>query len=127
MFSSCCDKDSAFIFTTVLQQCNIAYQIVFFIFEKMTNLDIVSLRSDVSLPKPLITHLLRNRSWMLSRTVQIFVCMNTPVCWSGRVYLQYLCICKEKYIRCIYPLSRIHNTSLTSAFFELDSRECECL
>jgi hypothetical protein len=28
---------------------------------------------------------------------------------------------------CIYPLSRIHNTSLISAYFGLDSRECECL
>jgi hypothetical protein len=27
----------------------------------------------------------------------------------------------------IYPLSRIHNTSLTSAYFGLDKRECECL
>jgi hypothetical protein len=27
---------------------------------------------------------------------------------------------------CIYPLSRIHNTSLISAYL-LDSRECKCL
>jgi hypothetical protein len=27
----------------------------------------------------------------------------------------------------IYPLSRIHNTSLVSAYFGLDKRECECL
>jgi hypothetical protein len=26
-----------------------------------------------------------------------------------------------------YPLSRIHNTSLTSAYFRLDKREYECL
>jgi hypothetical protein len=25
---------------------------------------------------------------------------------------------------CIYPLPSIHNTSLLSAYFELDSREC---
>jgi hypothetical protein len=27
----------------------------------------------------------------------------------------------------IYPLSRIHNTSLVSAYFGQDKRECECL
>jgi hypothetical protein len=27
----------------------------------------------------------------------------------------------------IYPLSRIRNTSLVSAYFGLDKRECECL
>jgi hypothetical protein len=27
----------------------------------------------------------------------------------------------------IYPLSRIHNTSLVSAYFGLDRRECESL
>jgi hypothetical protein len=27
----------------------------------------------------------------------------------------------------IYPLSRIHNTSLTSANIGLDTRECDCL
>jgi hypothetical protein len=27
----------------------------------------------------------------------------------------------------IYPLSKIHNTSLVSAYFSLDKRECECL
>jgi hypothetical protein len=27
----------------------------------------------------------------------------------------------------IYPLSRIHNTNLVSAYFGLDKRECECL
>jgi hypothetical protein len=27
----------------------------------------------------------------------------------------------------IYPLSRIHNTSLISAYFGLDNRECKCL
>jgi hypothetical protein len=27
----------------------------------------------------------------------------------------------------IYPLSRIHNTSLISAYFGLDKRECKCL
>jgi methionyl-tRNA synthetase len=28
--------------------------------------------------------------------------------------------------KCIYPLSRIHNTSLIRAYFGLDSRECKC-
>jgi hypothetical protein len=27
----------------------------------------------------------------------------------------------------IHPLSKIHNTSLVSAYFGLDKRECECL
>jgi hypothetical protein len=27
----------------------------------------------------------------------------------------------------IYPLSRIHNASLISAYFGLDSRDCKCL
>jgi hypothetical protein len=27
----------------------------------------------------------------------------------------------------INPLARIHNTSLISAYFGLDSRECKCL
>jgi hypothetical protein len=27
----------------------------------------------------------------------------------------------------IYPLSRIHNTSLISAYFGLDKCECECV
>jgi hypothetical protein len=27
----------------------------------------------------------------------------------------------------IYPLSRIHNTSLVNAYFELDKHECKCL
>jgi hypothetical protein len=27
----------------------------------------------------------------------------------------------------IYPLSRIHNTNLVSAYFGLDKRECDCL
>jgi hypothetical protein len=27
----------------------------------------------------------------------------------------------------IYPLSRIHNTSLVGAYFGLDKRDCECL
>jgi hypothetical protein len=26
-----------------------------------------------------------------------------------------------------YPLSRIHNTSLVSAYFRLDKRKCKCL
>jgi hypothetical protein len=42
----------------LLQLCNIAYQIVFDISVTMTNLDIVSLRSDVHLSKP--PYLLRN-------------------------------------------------------------------
>jgi hypothetical protein len=34
----------------------------------------------------------------------------------------------KKYISMyIYPLSRIHNISLGSAYFGLDKRECECL
>jgi hypothetical protein len=28
---------------------------------------------------------------------------------------------------CMYPLSRIYNTRLVSAYFGLDKRECECL
>jgi hypothetical protein len=34
---------------------------------------------------------------------------------------------QKKYIGIIYPLSRIHNTSLTSAYFGRDNRECVCL
>jgi hypothetical protein len=32
---------------------------------------------------------------------------------------------KKMYI-CINPLSRIRNTSLISAYYGLDSRECKC-
>jgi hypothetical protein len=38
------------------------------------------------------------------------------------IYKKYV----HKYL-CIYPLSRIYNTSLISAYFGLDSRECKCL
>jgi hypothetical protein len=37
----------------------------------------------------------------------------------------YLYVFTKK--KCINPLSRIHNTSLISAYFGLDRRECECL
>jgi hypothetical protein len=46
----------------------------------------------------------------------------------GVCYVYYVCIYKKKYISIfIYPLSRIHNTSLASAYFGLDKRECGCL
>jgi hypothetical protein len=34
---------------------------------------------------------------------------------------------KQCILVCINPLSRIHNTSLISAYFELDSGETKCL
>jgi hypothetical protein len=52
-----------------------------------------------------------------SRTVQTFVCMNMSVCIESECF--HVCI--------FNPLSRIHNTSLISAYFGLDSRECKCL
>jgi hypothetical protein len=65
-----------------------------------------------------------------SRTVQTFVCLNMSVCIGSGRFLCIVCMYlqKQKYISMyIYPLSRIHNTSLTSAYFGLDKRECECL
>jgi hypothetical protein len=43
----------------------------------------------------------------------------------GKVCMLY--ITKKIYKYVYYPLSGIHNTSLTRAYFGLDKRECECL
>jgi hypothetical protein len=64
------------------------------------------------------------------RTVQTFVCMDMSVCIGSGCFLCITCMYlqKKKYISMyIYPLSRIHNTSLTSAYSGLDKRECDCL
>jgi hypothetical protein len=61
--------------------------------------------------------------------VQTFVSMNISVCiGSGCFYVYYVCIHTNKSILVyINPLSRIHNASLISTYFGLDSRECKCL
>jgi hypothetical protein len=44
------------------------------------------------------------------------------------VFLCTICIYLQKKMNiCINPLSRFHNTSLISAYFGLNSRECKCL
>jgi hypothetical protein len=64
--------------------------------------------------------------WFDSRTVQTFVCMNMSFCIGSGRFLCTVCMYLQKKIisMYIYPLSRIHNTSLTSAYFRLDKREC---
>jgi hypothetical protein len=43
------------------------------------------------------------------------------------MYIMYV-FTKTMYVSMyLLPLSRIHNTSLISAYFGLDSRECKCL
>jgi hypothetical protein len=42
------------------------------------------------------------------------------------MYNLYVITKKKNVYVCIYPLSRIHNTNLISAYFGLDSRECKC-
>jgi hypothetical protein len=54
-----------------------------------------------------------------SRTVQKFVCMSMSVCIGSGCFYVY----KYVFIRLCY---KIHNTSLISAYFGLDSRECKC-
>jgi hypothetical protein len=46
------------------------------------------------------------------------------------VWVCIICMYLQKKLHklvCINPLSRIHNTSLISAYFRQDSRECKCL
>jgi hypothetical protein len=64
-----------------------------------------------------------------SRTVQKFVYMNMFGLVLGVSMDNMYAFTKKvnKYLISINPLSRINNTSLISAYFELDSRECKCL
>jgi hypothetical protein len=76
------------------------------------------------------TRLLRKRS-RVRFPHSTNVCVHEYVCfywvWAFSMYSQYV-FTKKKYISMhIYPLSRIHNTSLVSAYFGLDQREYECL
>jgi hypothetical protein len=43
------------------------------------------------------------------------------------VYIYNKYVFTKNCIKYINPLSRIHNTSLISAYFGLDCRECKCL
>jgi hypothetical protein len=62
-----------------------------------------------------------------SRTVQTFVCINMSVCTrSGRFLCKVCMYLQIKVCVYIYPLSRIYNTILVSAYFGLDKSECEC-
>jgi hypothetical protein len=66
--------------------------------------------------------------WRIFKNISSF--MNMTVCIRSGRFLCVVCIYLQKkmYISIyIYPLSRIHNTSLMSANFGLDKRECECL
>jgi hypothetical protein len=75
------------------------------------------------------TRLLRKRSRVRFPHSAI-ICVHKHVClyWVW-VFLCIICMCLQKKCKqvCIYPLSRIFNTSLISAYFGLDSRECKCL
>jgi hypothetical protein len=58
------------------------------------------------------------------------ICVHEHVClYSVCVFSMYsMYVFANKGISMyIYPLSRIHNTSLVSAYFGLDTRECECI
>jgi hypothetical protein len=47
--------------------------------------------------------------------------------WAFSINSMYV-FTKKKYLSMyFYPLSRIHNTSFTSAYFGLDKHECECV
>jgi hypothetical protein len=64
-----------------------------------------------------------------SLTVQTFVRMNMSICIGSGRFLSIVFIYLQKmYISMyIYPLSKIYNTSLVSAYFGLYKRECESL
>jgi hypothetical protein len=64
-----------------------------------------------------------------SRIVQTYyyVWMNMSVCIGFSMYSMCVLTKKKYKSMYIYPLSGIHNTSLISAYFGLDKRECECL
>jgi hypothetical protein len=74
------------------------------------------------------TRLLRKRS-RVRFTHSTNICVHEHVClvWALSMYIMYV-FTKKKYISMyIYPLSRIHNTSLISAYCGLDKRDSECL
>jgi hypothetical protein len=53
-----------------------------------------------------------------SRTMLIFVCMNISLCIGSGCF--YVCFYKKIHTKvCIYPLSKIHNTNPTNAYFDL--------
>jgi hypothetical protein len=59
-------------------------------------------------------------------SVHAHVCLHWV--WVFSMYSMYVFRKKKKYISMyIYPLFRIHNTSLVNAYFGLDKRECYCL
>jgi hypothetical protein len=69
-----------------------------------------------------------------SRTMQTFVCMNMSVCIGSGCFFMYKYVFTKKmdlsiYLSLISSLIsyRIHNTSLKSAYFKLDSRKWKCL
>jgi hypothetical protein len=71
------------------------------------------------------TRLLRKRSRVrFPHSENICVHEHVTVCiGSGYFYVLYVCFNKKKVY--INPLFKFHNTSLISAYFELDSCECK--
>jgi hypothetical protein len=89
----------------------------------------INIRRSIGVMVRILGYCARGRG-LDSRTVQTFVCMNI-IClcwvWAFSMYSMYV-FTKKRYISMyIYPLSRIHNTSLVSTNFGLDKRECVCL
>jgi hypothetical protein len=73
------------------------------------------------------TRIVRKRS-LIRLPHSAHICVNEHIClyWAW-VFQCIICMFLQKKEVYIYPLSRIHNTSLISAYIGLDSRECKCL